>query len=61
MLLQSINIQGVEVRDVDAAILLDDKGAFEGASGMLGMSFLKHFNMKVDRRENKFILEKTGD
>ncbi len=59
--LKSINIQGVEVRDIDAAVLLDDKGKFENASGVLGMSFLNHFNIKTDRKEKKFILEKIGD
>lgn len=61
VVLKSINIQGVEVKNVDAAVLLDDKGKFANASGVLGMSFLSHFNIKIDRKEKKFVLEKIGD
>ncbi|HNX80829.1 MAG TPA: retropepsin-like aspartic protease [Candidatus Omnitrophota bacterium] len=58
VVLKNINIQGVEVSDVDAAVLLEDRGTFAYADGVLGMSFLSRFNMKVDRKEKKFILEK---
>jgi clan AA aspartic protease (TIGR02281 family) len=53
-----VQVQGVEARDVEAAILLDESRNFGFGDGLLGMSFLKKFNFKVDQKNKKLILEK---
>ncbi|MDO8661924.1 MAG: retropepsin-like aspartic protease [Candidatus Omnitrophota bacterium] len=58
IILESVEVQGVEVKNVEGAILLDDAGNLGFGDGLLGMSFLKRFNFKVDQREKKLILEK---
>ena len=69
IILESVKVQNVEATDVDASILLDEptrenEQEFERPAstirgdGLLGMSFLKHFNFKIDHKEKKLILEK---
>ncbi|OGX19080.1 MAG: hypothetical protein A3K83_02875 [Omnitrophica WOR_2 bacterium RBG_13_44_8b] len=69
IILESVKVQNVEAKDVDAAILIDEptrenEEDFERpastmpSDGLLGMSFLKHFNFKIDHKEKKLILEK---
>ena len=58
ILLNSIILEGMEAKNIEAAILLQDVGGFQGTDGLLGMSFLKRFNFKIDQREKKLILEK---
>ena len=55
--LESVKVEGAEVENVSAAVLLDDqiKPGFE--DGLLGMSFLNKFNFKVDRENNRIVLE----
>lgn len=53
-----VEVQGAQARNVDAAILLSEAGDMGFGDGLLGMSFLKHFNFKVDQKEKKLILEK---
>ncbi|MCX5695682.1 MAG: retropepsin-like aspartic protease [Candidatus Omnitrophica bacterium] len=53
-----VEVQGVEARNVEAAVLLDDTGKSGFGDGLLGMSFLKRFNFKVDQKNKKLILEK---
>jgi len=59
VLLESVRVQGVEARNVDAAILPEDAAVFPGmGGGVLGMSFLKKFNFTFDSKNKKLILEK---
>jgi clan AA aspartic protease (TIGR02281 family) len=57
VLLDSVMVQDSEANQVEAAILLDDKDDVV-YDGVLGMSFLKHFNVGFNNKENKLILEK---
>ena len=54
--LENVKVEDVEANNVEATILLDDVGGF--ADGLLGMSFLRRFNFKVDHKERRLILEK---
>jgi len=56
--LESIKVEGTEAKNVEAAIMLDEIEDPGFKDGLLGMSFLKRFNFKVDNREKKLILEK---
>jgi clan AA aspartic protease (TIGR02281 family) len=58
VLLDSLKVQGVEVKKVDAAVLLDEAAGINFKDGLLGMSFLKNFNFKIDQSSNRIILEK---
>lgn len=55
--LKSINVEGAKAENVEAAILLEDINRPGFFDGLLGMSFLKKFNFKVDRQNNRLILE----
>jgi clan AA aspartic protease (TIGR02281 family) len=57
VLLDSIMVQDSEANQVETAILLDDKTDVV-YDGVLGMSFLKHFNVGFNNKENKLVLEK---
>jgi clan AA aspartic protease (TIGR02281 family) len=56
--LESVKVQDSEAKNVEAAIMLEEAGDFGFGDGLLGMSFLKRFNFKVDYKEKKLILEK---
>lgn len=56
--LESVKVEGVEAKDVEAAVMLDEITDPGFKDGLLGMSFLKRFNFKVDNREKKLILER---
>lgn len=56
--INKIEVQGVYAENVEAAVLLSDAGDLGFSDGLLGMSFLKNFNFKVDQKEKKLILEK---
>ncbi len=58
VLLESLKVQGVEAKKVDAAVLLDDVTGIKFKDGLLGMSFLKNFNFKIDQANNRVILER---
>jgi clan AA aspartic protease (TIGR02281 family) len=58
VVLKSVKVQNVEANNIDAAIMLDEIGDVGFGDGLLGMSFLKNFNFKVDYREKKLTLEK---
>ncbi len=59
VILESLSVQGVEANDVAAAVLSEDIGDIAYKDGLLGMSFLKNFNFKIDQKNNKLILEKA--
>ena len=56
IVLDSVNVQGVEAKNVEAAVLLGVKNDIK--DGLLGMSFLKRFKFQIDTANNKLILEK---
>ncbi len=56
--LASINLSGIEEKDVDVAILPQEAKDLSFGDGLLGMSFLGRFNFKVDIKNNRLILEK---
>ncbi len=58
VVLDSLATQGVEVDKVEAVILTEELQKLDFGDGLLGMSFLKRFNFKIDQKEKKFILEK---
>ncbi len=58
--LDSVSVQGVIAKDIDAAILPVGAEKLNVKDGVLGMSFLKRFSFKVDYKNNKLILEKSS-
>ncbi len=58
VILKSVRVEGAEAKNVEAAIMLDEAKDFQFSDGLLGMSFLKKFNFKVDHKQGKLILEK---
>ena len=69
IVLDSVQVQNVEAQNVEATILLDEQvrdneleferpASTSIGDGLLGMSFLKHFNFKIDQKQKKLILEK---
>lgn len=57
IILKSVKVGDAEVKDVQAAIL--ESGAIGGVDGLLGMSFLSNFVIKVDSAKNELILERV--
>ena len=55
--LKTVSIEGVEASGVDAAILTDSEVQPNFKDGLLGMSFLKRFNFRIDSNDKKLILE----
>ena len=59
VILKSVRINDIEVKDVMAGILLDG-GGIGLKDGLLGMTFLSKFNLKIDLKNMKMELEKAG-
>ena len=57
VILKSVKVGDAEVKNVQAAIL--DSKNIGGADGLLGMSFLSNFVIRVDSASNQLILEKV--
>jgi len=53
-------VQGVEAKGVGAVVLPEGAAFTRGEDGLLGMSFLRKFNFKIDHTTKKLILEKAG-
>lgn len=60
IILDSVRIQDVELNKVMAAVLLDQINDPVLRDGLLGMSFLSQFNLKMDLKSMKITLEKIG-
>ena len=58
IILDSVKVQDVEVKNVMAAIMLDQVPVIGVTEGLLGMSFLSKFNLKTDLKSMKMSLEK---
>lgn len=56
VVLESIKVGGVEVKNVPASVL--EKSLPISGDGLLGMSFLNHFMVRIDGKTNTLILEK---
>jgi clan AA aspartic protease (TIGR02281 family) len=56
--LKSVSVEGTEAVNVAAAVMPEGAAMFGSGDGLLGMSFLKLFNFKVDQKANKLVLEK---
>lgn len=57
VILSSITVQDSEATDVEAAIILDDKADIIN-DGVLGMSYLKRFNVSFNNKDSTLTLEK---
>jgi predicted aspartyl protease len=57
VVLDSVSVQGVEARKVEAAVLSEDRDP-NMKDGLLGMSFLKRFKFNIDLQNTKLSLEK---
>ncbi|MFA6130170.1 MAG: retropepsin-like aspartic protease [Candidatus Omnitrophota bacterium] len=58
VILDTVSVQDSEVKNIEAAILPEKESASIPEDGLLGMSFLKKFNFKIDQKNDKLILEK---
>ena len=58
IILDSVSVQDSEVENIEAAILPETESAVTPYDGLMGMSFLKEFNFKIDQKNDKLILEK---
>lgn len=61
IILESVRIQDVEVNKVMAAVMLEDISEASLRDGLLGMSFLNRFNLKMDLKNMKITLEKIKE
>jgi clan AA aspartic protease (TIGR02281 family) len=57
VILNSVKVQDSEALEVEAAIMLDEKADIIN-DGVLGMSYLKRFNVSFNNKDNTLTLEK---
>lgn len=53
--IKSININGIEARDVDVTV--HDLPAAQNVTGLLGLSFLEQFTVTIDKKNHRITLE----
>ncbi|MFA5146138.1 MAG: retropepsin-like aspartic protease [Candidatus Omnitrophota bacterium] len=58
IILESVMVQHIEEKKVMAAILTEDTPDTGFGDGLLGMSFLNRFNLRIDLKNMKIFLEK---
>jgi len=58
IVLDSVKVEYSEVRNVAALVLMEEGGDLGFGDGLLGMSFLRNFNFKIDQKEKRLILER---
>jgi len=56
-ILDSLSVQGTEARNVEVSIMESKSPVAHLKDGLLGMSFLKNFNVKIDHKRNRLFLE----
>ncbi len=61
VVLNSVRVKDITAKNVEAAVMLDNVEGAKFQDGLLGMSFLKRFNFKVDHKNNKLIIEKPAE
>lgn len=61
VILESVRIQDIEVNKVMAAVMLEQVHDPSLKDGLLGMSFLNRFNLKMDLKSMKITLERLSD
>ena len=55
-------MNGLVVKDVKAVVMnlpMHSSGNSQNISGLLGLSFMEHFKVTVDRANSKIMLEKN--
>jgi len=57
-ILDSVKINGIEAKNIEAVVLLDEDIDLGFSDGLLGISFLERFNFQIDYKNNKLILNK---
>lgn len=60
VILKSLAIDGIEEKDVAAAVLLEEKEHLGFKDGLLGRSFLNRFNIAIDVQAMKMVLRKIN-
>ncbi|MBP7216840.1 MAG: TIGR02281 family clan AA aspartic protease [Candidatus Omnitrophica bacterium] len=60
--LERVKVGDFEAEDVEAAVLMSEpEEAIDGVNGLLGISFLKRFNVTIDQTNKKLTLERIQE